>query len=591
MILDAGARYLGRNTCRFRVWAPSAEAVGLRLLEPHQALHAMTPLGDGIFELTLEGVSPGTLYGYRLPSGVERPDPASALQPRGVHGPSAVVDPGFAWSDREWKGLDQDKYILYEVHTGAYTAEGTFDAIVPYLDDLADLGITAIELMPVAAFPGSRNWGYDGAFPYAVQASYGGPSGLKRFVNACHARGLAVALDVVYNHLGPEGNYLSEFGPYFNPLHQTPWGAALNFDAAGSETVRAYFIENALRWVNEFHIDALRLDAIHAIIDDSPTHILQELSGRLQGRALLMAESDLNQVRVIQPPPHGLGMNAQWSDDFHHALHVTLTAETNGYYGDYSGFPDLVEAWAEGFVYAGQYCPHRRRHHGTSSAQVEPSRLIVFSQNHDQAGNRFLGERLAHLTDFESAKLAAATVILSPYLPLLFMGEEYGETAPFQYFVSHEDADLIEAVRHGRREEFGHFAFDGEVPDPQSEATFARSKLNHKHGTLRQFYRELLWLRRRQPALAELKRSQMELAAFPDEQVLTVTRRSAAGPEIRVIFNFNRSFASLASVVPGGDWSTLLDSAERIWEGPGSEYPNSLSPRSVVVIASKTETT
>jgi maltooligosyltrehalose trehalohydrolase len=350
------------------------------------------------------------------------------------------------------------------------------------------LGVTAIELMPVAQFPGGRNWGYDGVHPFAVQNTYGGPEGLRRLVDAAHSLGLAVVMDAVYNHVGPEGNYLADFGDYFTDRHHTPWGQAVNFDDAGSDEVRRFFIENALCWIDEYHIDALRLDAVHAIYDFSAKTFLRELADavrlegeRLNRRVYTIAESCLNDTRLIDPPEQGgFGLDAQWSDDLHHALRTELTDERGGYYVDYQGFPNLAKAYRAGFVQDGTYSEYRRRRHGNSAKHVNPIKLVVCSQNHDQVGNRLLGERLTELVSFEQQKLAAASIILSPYLPMLFMGEEYAETAPFQFFISHTDPDLVRAVREGRKEEFARFEWNQEPPDPQDEATFLRCKLNHK---------------------------------------------------------------------------------------------------------------
>ena len=366
------------------------------------------------------------------------------------------------------------------MHLGTFTEEGTFDAVIPYLEELKDLGITAIELMPVAQFPGDRNWGYDGVDLFAAQNSYGGPQSLKHLVDSCHARGLAVVLDVVYNHPGPEGDYLGDFGPYFTQRYRTPWGAALNFDGAYSDEVRRFFIENALYWITECHIDALRLDAVHAILDHAARTFIEDLVTAVQERAeqlnrrvYLIAESSSNDARLITPRhAGGLGSDAQWCDDFHHSLHTLLTGELNGYYQDYGQVSHLAKAVREGFVYAGEYSSYRRRSHGTSSQGIPAHLVVVRAQNHDQVGNRMLGDSLGRLVGFESLELAAGVLLLSPFVPLIFMGEEYGEAAPFPYFISHTDSNLVEAVRQGRREEFDAFQQEGDPPDPQDEATF-----------------------------------------------------------------------------------------------------------------------
>ena len=435
-----GAHYRRGQPCEFFAWAPRAKRVDIRLLSPVAETLPMTRLEGGYWHLSADGIPPGTDYAYRLDDSLERPDPASFFQPQGVHGPSRIVDhASFAWSHRNWRGLPLEELVIYELHVGTFTPEGTFDAIIPRLGALRDLGITALELMPVAQFPGSCNWGYDGASPFAVQNSYGGPEGLKTLVDACHGHGLAVILDVVYNHLGPEGNYLRDFGPYFTDRYRTPWGEAVNFDGPGSDEVRRYFIANALYWLDVYQIDCLRLDAVHAIFDFSAKPFLQELAEQVRAFAgetgrhcLLIAESDLNDVRVIRPPEQGgYGLHAQWNDDFHHALHALLTSETQGYYRDFGRLEDLAAAYREGFVYDWRYSPYRRRRHGSSSADRPGCQLVVCSQNHDQTGNRPAGERLIELAGFEAAKLAAAAVLFAPAVPWLFMGEEYGETAPF----------------------------------------------------------------------------------------------------------------------------------------------------------------
>jgi maltooligosyltrehalose trehalohydrolase len=584
-----GAVPTDESTCSFLVWAPRATNVEVHITFPNERTIAMQSSECGYFYADVPDVRPGTLYRYRLDGGIERPDPASRFQPQGVHGPSQVVDNRFPWTDHAWRGLPLDKYVLYELHVGTFTPEDTFDAIIPRIADLKRLGITAIELMPVAQFPGNRNWGYDGVYPYAAQESYGGPAALKRLVNACHEQGMAIALDVVYNHLGPEGNYSADFGDYFTDLYKTPWGQSLNFDASGSDEVRRYFIESALQWVTDFHVDALRLDAIHAILDPSAIPFLQELAGEVHARAeelnrlvYLLPESNRNDAREVTPADAGgLGLDSVWNDDFHHALHVLLTGEQTGYYQDFHGIKDLAQAFREGFVYSGQYSKYRGRRHGNSSERIPGEGLIVFAQNHDQVGNRLLGDRLAQTASFEQLKLAAGTVLLAPYIPLLFMGEEYGEFAPFQYFVSHGDPALVEAVRKGRTEEFRRFRWGGEIPDPQSEETFRRAKLNWelrtegRHRVLLDFYRELLRMRREIPALALLDKKGTEVTASPRENVLLVRRWSGAS-EIFAVFNFNPRPVQLSLPVPAGKWQKRLDSSESRWQGEGSEVPDSI---------------
>ena len=581
-----GAKYLGEGRTRFVVWAPLAEQVEVRLVSPREALQPLTKDHRGYFSGVVSGVEPGCLYFFRLNGEQDLTDPASRFQPQGVHGPSQVVDPQFPWDDDHWCGLPLRDYVIYELHVGTFTPEGTFAAVIPYLDELKDLGITAVEIMPVAQFPGGRNWGYDGVYPYAVQSSYGGPDGLKGLVNACHQRGLAVILDVVYNHLGPEGNYLANYGPYFTQRYRTPWGPALNFDGPGSDEVRRFFIENALFWYSDFHFDALRLDALHAIVDQSPKPFVAELADtvhraqeRWNRKFFLMAESDLNDVRLIRAPEvGGYGLDAHWNDDFHHALHTLLTEEQIGYYQDFGRLGQLAKAWREGFIYSGEYSPYRRRRHGSSSRDIAAERLVVFAQNHDQVGNRLGGERLSQLVSFEALKLAAGVVLLSPFLPLLFMGEEYGEVAPFWYFVSHSDADLIEAVRQGRREEFAAFQWSGEPPDPFAEATFLRVKLDHrlrqtgKHKVLWEFHRELLRLRQELSFTNDLGRREREVRDYEKEKLLWV-RLMGEKAEAVAVFSFVQESLNLSLPWPAGGWQKKLDSADTRCEGPGTQAP------------------
>jgi len=547
----------------------------------------MNPNERGYFELMVSGVEPGARYRYVLDGQKERPDPASRFQPEGVHGSSEVIDPeAFQWSDDGWAGIPFHQLIIYELHVGTFTKEGTFQAIIPFLEYLRhDVGITAIELMPVAQFPGRRNWGYDGVYPFAVQASYGGSDGLKTFVNACHQKGIAVVLDVVYNHLGPEGNYLGDFGPYFTDRYRTPWGCAINYDGPESDEVRAYFINNALYWVTEFHIDALRLDAIHSIFDFGACHILCELTEAVHaqadrlGRAIhVIAESDLNDARVISPMVEGgYGLDGQWNDDFHHALHTVLTGERRGYYEDFGRLDQLATALCEGFVYSGQRSTFRRQHHGNSSKSRPLSQFIAFSQNHDQIGNRAQGERLSTIVPHEALKVAAATYLLAPKTPLLFMGEEYGEKAPFQYFTDHEDPALVEAVRKGRRAEFASFAWDSDVPDPQNPGTFEHSRVYPgnqtlvEHNQILRWYHRLIHLRKSIPALGSAQCGQHEHRVWAEEskQLLllhrTLHRQSAA----LIILSFNREPISVCLQKPIGTWELMVDSQDVEFGGSG----------------------
>jgi len=524
--MKIGADYLGNGRCEFTVWAPLLKDLTVRIVSPSELIVSMKHEDGGYWKALVENTYPGSRYFYRLDNERERPDPASHFQPDGVHGPSQIVDhSSFKWTDEAWKGIPFHEMIMYELHTAAFTKEGTFDAIIQGLDYLNALGVNAIEIMPVAQFPGERNWGYDGTYPFAVQNSYGGTDGLKRLVNECHIKGIAVILDVVYNHLGPEGNYLRDFAPYFTDKYKTPWGQAINFDDAYSNDVRNYFIENALHWFGNYHMDALRLDAVHGITDMSAKPFLQELaekvdefSGHKERKCYLTAESNLNDSRLIRPKEQGgFCIDAQWNDDFHHCIHTLLTREHDGYYIDFGKMSHLVKSMKEGFVYSGEYSAYRKKNHGNSSRDIPAHKFIVFSQNHDQIGNRAVGGRLSQTQSFEKLKLAAGLVLLSPYIPLLFMGEEYGETAPFQYFISHSDESLIEAVRRGRREEFASFGWKGEVPDPQAESTFLNSKINiglhqeGRHNVLFRFYKELIRLRKEVPALSNLSKESVEV--------------------------------------------------------------------------------
>ena len=582
-----GATPLTSGDWKFVVWAPHREKVELHLLDAKTAFREMERNPMGYYTATVAGVPAGARYLFRLDGELERPDPASRFQPEGVHGASQIVDlRAFSWTDGDWNGFALEDSVFYELHVGTFTPEGTFASLTSRLDDLAELGVNTIELMPIAQFPGARNWGYDGAYPYAVQNSYGSPRDLQALVDAAHARGLAVALDVVYNHLGPEGNYLANFGPYFTDYYRTPWGAALNFDGAYSDQVRQFFIQNALYWLENFHIDALRLDAIHGIVDASAVPFLAELANEVSalssrvGRKLhLIAESDLNDARTMRPTGDGgLGMDAQWSDDFHHSVHTLLTGEKAGYYEDFGELCHLTTTLKQGWCYAGNYSRHRRRKHGNAPLKTSASRFVACIQNHDQVGNRAIGDRLSRLVTFESLKLAAGITLLSSFTPLLFMGEEYGETAPFQYFTSHDDRELGEAVRRGRKEEFRAFGWKGELPDPQAESSFQASKLNRAlahqepHHTLRRFYQTLLRFRRDWDIgrLTQISVTQLELA----KALAVVYGRHS--PELAMLFHFGDANTQMAHPFTRGKWEKRIDSADLEWLGPGACAPSIL---------------
>jgi maltooligosyltrehalose trehalohydrolase len=578
------------------VWAPQAKKVKLQLSGPSKSHNIPLDRNElGYWYKEVEDITPGCLYSYRLDDSIRRADPASHFQPEGVHGPSAVVDHKFTWKDIGWPGIPLEKMVIYELHVGTFTEEGTFNGVITRLKDLKHLGINVLELMPVAQFPGERNWGYDGVFPYAVQHSYGGPTGLKKLVNACHQNGLAVILDVVYNHLGPEGNYLRDFGPYFTDKYKTPWGRALNFDGPYSDQVRGFFFENALYWFREYHIDALRLDALHTIFDASAKHFIEELTERVEefskdsGRKYyLIGESDLNDVRLIKPRSKGgYGLDAQWCDDFHHSIHALITGEQSGYYKDFGTTNDLAKSYREGFVYTWNYSKYRKCHHGSSAKHLPAKRFVVCIQNHDQIGNRMLGERLANLVNFEALKLAAGAMILSPYIPMLFMGEEYAEDSPFQYFISHTDQELIKTVRKGRSTEFKSFQGQAKCPDPQAVKTFRASKLcwekrsEDRHNTLLNFYRALIALRKGIPNFTD--KTSFTVRSLLKKRVL-LWHRHIGDRQIQCVMNFSEVEQKLWIYATQKGWIKVMDSTDKKWRGPGPQLPPTLWGKQKVTI-------
>ena len=523
-----GATLTGHEA-EFRVWAPAQRAIKLRLTDNTGVRQEIAMRRDSEDFVSAAEASAGDRYFYVLDDGVAVPDPVSRLLPDGVHGPTEIVDPSpFPWSDSGWRGLDLRDYVIYEMHIGTFTLEGTFDGAIGKLEYLKQLGITVVEIMPVAAFPGQRDWGYDGVSPYAVQASYGGPEGLKHFVDAAHRIGLAVMLDVVYNHLGPEGNYLPKFGPYFTAHHKTPWGDAINYDCAGCEQVRRYVVENALYWIREYRLDGLRLDAVQTIKDDSPRHILAEIQDNVQALArqlnrkvCIIAETDENDPRYIRPrAAGGCGLDAFWSDDFHHAVHAFFTGERQGYYQDFGDPQQIARALREGLDFQGEYFRFWKASRGGSAKDVPLPANVICLQNHDQVGNRAKGERLTELVPRGVRKLAAAFLLLAPHTPLLFMGQEYDEAAPFQFFADFQDPSLKKAVSEGRRSEFKDFDFH-EVPDPEDPNTFDRSRLTWEdqpqNRDMLEWYRRLLQLRR-QYVIADDRTSQANV----DNAVLTM---------------------------------------------------------------------
>ena len=520
----------------FEVWAPDAKLVEVVIDDERLA---MEPSERGWHRLDHE-VPAGTDYRFSLDGAEAFPDPRSPWQPQGVHGPSRTLDhSAFTWKDDSWSPPDISDWIIYELHIGTFTDEGTFIAATEKLDHLVDLGVTAVELMPVNAFSGDRGWGYDGVDLYAPHSPYGAPEDLKTFVDACHAKGLAVVLDVVYNHLGPAGNYLGQFAPYFTDAYSTPWGDALNFDDSYSDEVRAFFIDNALMWLRDYHFDALRLDAVHAILDTSATHFLEatarrvaELEAATGKPRYLIAESDLNDPRMVTDLDRGgLGMDAQWSDDFHHALHAYITGEQSGYYEDFGSLEQVAKTVRQAFVYDGVYSEHRARTHGRTPQDIPGNRFLAYIQDHDQIGNRAAGERLTHLVDTDMAKVAAGLLLTSPFIPMLFMGEEWGASSPFQYFTAHEDPELGRAVSEGRRNEFASFGWQPEdVPDPQDPETFNRSKLDWSelgapsHAELLDWHKALIRLRKETPDLRSGDLTKVSTALDDEEGWLMVRR-------------------------------------------------------------------
>jgi maltooligosyltrehalose trehalohydrolase len=475
---------LGAEGTRFRFWAPGAARVRL---ETRGTGQAMASVGDGWHELTIAGAGAGTEYLFVLEDGTRVPDPASRCNPHDVGGPSLVVDPhAYEWQHGDWRGRPWHEAVVYELHLGTFSPEGSFVGAAKKLDYLADLGITAVELMPIADFAGSRNWGYDGVLPFAPDSAYGTPAELKRLIDAAHARGLMVLLDVVYNHFGPEGNFIPDYAPhFFNRARETPWGAAINFDGEHSRSVRDFYVHNALYWIEEYRFDGLRLDAVHAIIDESEKHIVTEIAQAIaegpgrERHVHLVLENDANSASLLQRArgPHA---TAQWNDDWHHCAHLLLTGEAHGYYCDYAADParHFARALAEGFAYQGEPSAHRGgKPRGEASGGLPFEAFMAFLQNHDQVGNRAVGERLVDLTDPPALRLATATLLLSPGVPLIFMGEESSARAPFLFFCDFH-GELAQAVREGRKREFAEFISQGEeVPDPTAEATFIASRL------------------------------------------------------------------------------------------------------------------
>lgn len=597
LLQPVGARYEPAAT-EFIVWAPLAESVQLFLADTR---HAMQREGE-YWKISLR-VSTNDRYGFCIDGGDALPDPASLSQPEGVHGLSAVVDRRrFSENAAGWQGIPLSNAVIYELHTGTFSPTHDFEGILQRLEYLRELGVNVLELMPLAQCPGDRNWGYDGVFPFAVQHSYGGIEGFHRLVDAAHRQGIAVIVDVVYNHLGPEGNRLPHFAPYFTDRYKTPWGTALNFDGPYSDGVRNYFLQNARLWLEELHADGLRLDAVHAILDTSAIPFVQQLRelatdiGKLTGRRkLLIAEMDGNDPRFINPPAKGgYGLDAQWNDDFHHALRALMTGETRSYYSDFGQIAQLEKAFRKTYVYGGCYSPYRKRTVGGQTDNTSYDQFVVFSQNHDQVGNRARGERPGAWLNLEQLKLAAAAVLLSPYVPLLFMGEEYGETHPFQFFTSFGDPALIESVRQGRAAEFADFGDGTPLPDPQADSTFLESQLawwqatEEPGTTLLRYYKQLIRFRQTRPALQGRTRDTM--IVHPALRQTLAIERKIFNDHVFIWFHFGDTAVTHENIT----WqhlTKLFDSADECWKGPGptaaidlpSGAPIHIAPHSVVV--------
>ena len=573
------------------VWAPLAEKVALAVVDEGGAERRVTmdgPDARGWFRAAAH-IGPEETYGFSLDGGQARPDPRSPWQPHGVHGLSRPVDhAAFPWTDSGWTGRGLDgSTVIYELHVGTFSPEGTFDGAIGRLDHLVEIGVDVVELLPVAQFPGRWGWGYDGVDLFAPHQAYGGPEGLKRLVDAAHTRGLAVVIDVVYNHLGPDGNYVREFGPYFTDRYNTPWGEAVNVDGSDSDEVRAFVVDNALMWLRDYHADGLRLDAVHAIVDTSAVHLLEEIAVRVAGLAaevgrplFLVAESDLNDPRIVRGHDQGgYGIDAQWSDDFHHALHTVVTGERAGYYADFGDLGLLAKAIRQAFVHDGEYSPFRRRRHGRPPTGVAASRFLGYLQNHDQVGNRATGERSSMLVGPGLLKVAAALVLLGPSVPMLFQGEEWGAATPFLYFTDHDDPELGRLVSEGRRREFAAFGWAPEdVPDPQAPDTFERSKLDWAevgdgaHPDLLDWHRRLIALRRTEPALSTGTFDDLDVRYDEHQRWLALDRGG-----VSIVCNF----AAEPRQVPGVGGDLLITSDPKVAAGEGSV---DMPPESVAVL-------
>jgi maltooligosyltrehalose trehalohydrolase len=570
----------------FKVWAPGHRSVEV-LADGHR--RALEQREGGWWEILDVAAQAGTRYGYSLDGGDIRPDPRSPSQPDGVLGLSEVIDhSSYAWGDDAWRGISLAGAVLYELHAGTFSSQGNFEGIVEHLPHLVSLGIDAIELMPVAEFSGNRGWGYDGADLFAPHHAYGGPAALKRLVDACHWAGLGVVLDVVYNHLGPVGNFLSEYGPYFSDRHHTDWGAAFNFDGPASDEVRRFVVDNALMWIREYHFDGLRLDAVHAIVDQTPLHLLEQLGqevealgAELHRATFVIAESDLNDPRLVRSrAAGGYGLAAAWADDWHHALHTALTGERTGYYEDFGSLELLGKALRQAWVYDGEWSTHRQKTRGRKAVDLASHSFVIAIQNHDQVGNRAAGDRLGALVGEGDLKAAAALLLTAPFTPMIFQGEEWAASSPFQYFTDHADPELGKAVREGRRREFAAFGWAPQtVPDPQDPASFNRSKLawaeiaDPFHRRMLEWYRGLIELRRGLPVPREASGAGIRVQVDQDARRLV----------------FEREGISVRVNLGEGDWHSPIADADRVLMSSDPEIKTSgdsvcLPPSSVVIL-------
>jgi maltooligosyltrehalose trehalohydrolase len=595
-----GINFDNSGNARIKIWAPLVQTVDI-LFNSNNVI-PLQKESFGYWQNNTSDLKPGDRYKILLNNKDSFPDPASLSQPGGVHEASECIDLNEIrkLSSGTWNGLALQDVILYELHVGTFSSEATFEGIASRLPYLKELGITAINIMPVAAFPGKRNWGYDGAYPFAVHNAYGGAKALARLVKQCHDQGLAVVLDVVYNHLGPEGNYLGAVAPYFTEKYKTPWGNAVNFDDAWCFGVREYFLENALMWLRDFNIDGLRLDAVHAIKDFSAKHFLKELTEKVEelnqktgASHFLIAENDLNDERFIRDlQKDGYGLHAQWCDEWHHALHALLTGEKSGYYSDFGSIAALTKSFNNAYVFTGEYSEHRKKYFGTTTEGFWGDKFVVFTQNHDHTGNRMLGERLSQLISFEALKLAAGAMLLSPFIPLIFMGEEYAENNPFLYFIDHGDKDLVKAVQEGRKKEFKDFVGETAPPDPASEKTFNDSRVtfnyqtDNKRAAILNLYKTLIELRKTLPLLKPGDRSRTRATHHGNTIILT---RENQRDKLIAVFNFSDTSTSVE--LPEEHTSRLLlYSAHQKWEGPVEDSAfnlNHSSNKTTIILEAK----